>query len=187
MLVGTSDGTTTSDASAFVARPHARRIVRYRSCRPPEVELRLRLGDLANERRRIGYVKQSIYLSAPPAGSTLRGNEHHEQGTTEAAGVNGSFYLVSKQRRLSRCLLRDLSKRGAQGFGVRRIKVRVCAGGALLDANASSTARKRGLGQSEPSPCRTSSPSQYLIHRGEEPVAILSHATQRITVLGRVR
>ncbi|RCS21053.1 IS3 family transposase, partial [Phyllobacterium salinisoli] len=29
-----------------------RKMVRYRSCRPPEVELRARLRDLANERRR---------------------------------------------------------------------------------------------------------------------------------------
>lgn len=32
-----------------------RKTVRYRSCRPPEVELRTKLRDLANERRRFGY------------------------------------------------------------------------------------------------------------------------------------
>lgn len=32
-----------------------RKMVRYRSCRPPEVELRARLRELANERRRFGY------------------------------------------------------------------------------------------------------------------------------------
>jgi putative transposase len=32
-----------------------RKMVRYQSCRPPETELRGRLRDLANERRRFGY------------------------------------------------------------------------------------------------------------------------------------
>jgi putative transposase len=31
-----------------------RKMVRYRSCRPPEIELRARLRELANERRRFG-------------------------------------------------------------------------------------------------------------------------------------
>jgi hypothetical protein len=30
-------------------------MVRYRSCRPPDTELRGRLRELANERRRFGY------------------------------------------------------------------------------------------------------------------------------------
>lgn len=32
-----------------------RKMVRYRSCRPPEAALRAKLRDLANERRRFGY------------------------------------------------------------------------------------------------------------------------------------
>jgi putative transposase len=32
-----------------------RKMIRYRSCRAPETALRLRLRDLANERRRFGY------------------------------------------------------------------------------------------------------------------------------------
>jgi putative transposase len=32
-----------------------RKMVRYRSCRPPETELRERLRSLATERRRFGY------------------------------------------------------------------------------------------------------------------------------------
>ncbi len=32
-----------------------RKTIRYRSRRPPETELRARLRDLANERRRFGY------------------------------------------------------------------------------------------------------------------------------------
>jgi putative transposase len=37
-----------------IVRAH-RRMIRYRSCRPPDTGLRARLRDLANERRRFGY------------------------------------------------------------------------------------------------------------------------------------
>ena len=37
-------------------------MIRYRSCRPPEIELRARLRDLANERRRFGYRRLFILL-----------------------------------------------------------------------------------------------------------------------------
>lgn len=39
-----------------------RKMVRYRSCRPPDIELRARLRDLANERRRFGYRRLFILL-----------------------------------------------------------------------------------------------------------------------------
>jgi Transposase and inactivated derivatives len=39
-----------------------RKMIRYRSCRPPEVELRTKLRDLANERRRFGYRRLFILL-----------------------------------------------------------------------------------------------------------------------------
>ncbi len=39
-----------------------RKMVRYRSCRPPETELRGRLRELANERRRFGYRRLLILL-----------------------------------------------------------------------------------------------------------------------------
>jgi putative transposase len=32
-----------------------RKMIRYRSCRPPDTELRTQLRDLANARRRFGY------------------------------------------------------------------------------------------------------------------------------------
>ncbi len=37
-------------------------MIRYQSCRPPEIELRARLRDLANERRRFGYRRLFILL-----------------------------------------------------------------------------------------------------------------------------
>jgi putative transposase len=39
-----------------------RKMVRYKSCRPPNTELRARLRDLANERRRFGYRRLFILL-----------------------------------------------------------------------------------------------------------------------------
>lgn len=39
-----------------------RKMVRYRSCRPPDIELRARLRDLANERRRFGYRRLFVLL-----------------------------------------------------------------------------------------------------------------------------
>ena len=39
-----------------------RKMIRYRSRRPPERELRARLRDLANERRRFGYRRLFILL-----------------------------------------------------------------------------------------------------------------------------
>jgi len=39
-----------------------RKTIRYRSCRPPEVALRAKLRDLANERRRFGYRRLFILL-----------------------------------------------------------------------------------------------------------------------------
>jgi len=39
-----------------------RTMVRYRSCRPPDTELRARLRELANERRRFGYRRLFILL-----------------------------------------------------------------------------------------------------------------------------
>jgi putative transposase len=39
-----------------------RKMIRYRSRRPPDIELRSRLRDLANQRRRFGYRRLFILL-----------------------------------------------------------------------------------------------------------------------------
>jgi transposase InsO family protein len=39
-----------------------RKMIRYRSCRPPDTELRLRLRDLANKRKRFGYRRLFVLL-----------------------------------------------------------------------------------------------------------------------------
>ena len=49
-----------------------RKMIRYHSRRPPDVELRTRLRDLANQRRRFGYRRLYILLrdQGEPSGIT---------------------------------------------------------------------------------------------------------------------
>ncbi len=51
-----------------------RKMIRYRSRRPPDTELRARLRDLANERRRFGYRRLFILLrrEGEPSGVVFR-------------------------------------------------------------------------------------------------------------------
>jgi len=58
-----------------------RKMIRYRSCRPSDVELRTRLRDLANQRRRFGYRRLFILL--------------REQG--EPSGVNRIYRLYREE------------------------------------------------------------------------------------------
>ena len=39
-----------------------RKMIRYRSCRPPDTELRTHLRELANERKRFGYRRLFVLL-----------------------------------------------------------------------------------------------------------------------------
>src|ERR1700722_10122233 len=47
-----------------------RKMVRYRSCRPPDTELRTQLRDLANERKRFGYRRLFVLLRQEGGAST---------------------------------------------------------------------------------------------------------------------
>ncbi|BCG83263.1 transposase (plasmid) [Mesorhizobium sp. 113-3-3] len=58
-----------------------RKMIRYRSCRPPEAALRGRLRDLANERRRFGYRRLFILL--------------RREG--EASGINRIYRLYREE------------------------------------------------------------------------------------------
>src|SRR6478672_8654867 len=58
-----------------------RKMVRYRSRRPPDVELRTRLRDLANQRRRFGYRRLFILL--------------RDQG--EPSGINRIYRLYREE------------------------------------------------------------------------------------------
>jgi len=61
-----------------------RKMVRYRSCRPPETELRGRLRELANERRRFGYRRLFILLrrEGEPSGINRIYRLYREEGLT---------------------------------------------------------------------------------------------------------
>jgi transposase InsO family protein len=61
-----------------------RKMIRYRSRRPPETELRGRLRDLANERRRFGYRRLFILLrrEGEPSGINRIYRLYREEGLT---------------------------------------------------------------------------------------------------------
>lgn len=58
-----------------------RKMIRYRSRRPPDIELRARLRDLANQRRRFGYRRLFILL--------------RDQG--ELSGINRIYRLYREE------------------------------------------------------------------------------------------
>lgn len=59
-----------------------RKMIRYRSIRPPETELRQRLRDLANERRRLGYRRLFVLLrrEGEPSGINRIYRLYREEG-----------------------------------------------------------------------------------------------------------
>src|SRR5579863_3333562 len=61
-----------------------RKMVRYRSCRPPDTELRTRLRDLANERKRFGYRRLFVLLrqEGEPSGINRIYRLYREEGLT---------------------------------------------------------------------------------------------------------
>ena len=61
-----------------------RKMIRYRSCRPADSELRPRLRDLANERRRFGYRRLFILLrrEGEPCGINRSYRVYREEGLT---------------------------------------------------------------------------------------------------------
>ena len=61
-----------------------RKMVRYRSCRPPDTELRTQLRDLANERKRFGYRRLFVLLrqAGEPSGVNRIYRLYREEGLT---------------------------------------------------------------------------------------------------------
>jgi putative transposase len=59
-----------------------RKTIRYRSSRPPEVDLRAKLRDLANERRRFGYRRLFVLLrrDGEPSGVNRIYRLYREEG-----------------------------------------------------------------------------------------------------------
>lgn len=75
-------GVSERRACSFVGAD--RKMVRYRSRRPPETELRTRLRDLANERRRFGYRRLFILLQreGEPSGVNRIYRLYRQEGLT---------------------------------------------------------------------------------------------------------
>ena len=63
-----------------------RKMVRYRSRRPPDTELRAQLRELANERRRFGYRRLFVLLrqQGEPSGINRIYRLYREEGLTRA-------------------------------------------------------------------------------------------------------
>ena len=61
-----------------------RKMIRYQSRRPPDIELRSRLRDLANQRRRFGYRRRFILLreQGEPSGINRVYRLYREEGLT---------------------------------------------------------------------------------------------------------
>ena len=61
-----------------------RKMIRYRSCRPPDTELRTHLRDLAHERKRFGYRRLFILLrqDGEPSGINRIYRLYREEGLT---------------------------------------------------------------------------------------------------------
>ena len=61
-----------------------RKMIRYRSLRPPDLDLRARLRDLANRRRRFGYRRLFILLrqQGEPSGINRIYRVYREEGLT---------------------------------------------------------------------------------------------------------
>jgi transposase InsO family protein len=83
-----------------------RKMVRYRSCRPPDTELRDRLRDLANERKRFGYRRLFVLLrqEGEPSGINRIYRLYREEGLTvrkrrarrRAVGVRAPILVEAK-------------------------------------------------------------------------------------------
>ena len=81
-----------------------RKMIRYRSCRPPDTELRARLRDLANQRRRFGYRRLFILLrgQGEPSGVDPSTRLYREEGLAvrkrrsrrKAVGTQSTHILV---------------------------------------------------------------------------------------------
>ena len=73
-----------SERRACILVSADRKMIRYRSRRPPDVELRTRLRDFANHRRRFGYRRLFILLreQGEPSGINRIYRLYREEGLT---------------------------------------------------------------------------------------------------------
>ncbi len=105
-----------------------RKMIRYQSMRPPKTELRQRLRDLANERRRFGYRRLFVLLrrEGEMSGINRIYRLYREEGLTvrkrrarrKAVGTRAPIPVVARPnaRALSRFACKPLSVGGIAGF-----------------------------------------------------------------------
>ena len=104
-----------------------RKMVRYRSSRPPDTELRTQLRDLANERKRFGYRRLFVLLrqKGEPSGINRIYRLYREEGLTvrkrrarrRAVGSRVPILVESKPNaRWSVDFVHDSGRRFAQGL-----------------------------------------------------------------------
>jgi transposase InsO family protein len=81
-----------------------RKTIRYRSSRPPEVDLRAKLRDLANERRRFGYRRLFILLrrDGEPSGVNRIYRLYREEGLSVRKRKAGGVLSARVHRSWSR-------------------------------------------------------------------------------------
>ena len=108
-----------------------RKMIRYQSRRPPETELRERLGELANERRRFGFRRLFIMLrrEGEPSGVNRIYRLYREEGLgvrkrkgrKRAIGIRAPLLVEAKAnarsgRRVARELTALIEQRGRPGM-----------------------------------------------------------------------
>src|ERR1700710_2561372 len=71
-----------SERRACIIVSADRKMIRYRSCRPPDTELRVRLRELANARRRFGYRRLFVLIrqQGEPSGKNRIYRLYREEG-----------------------------------------------------------------------------------------------------------
>ncbi|MET4214755.1 hypothetical protein ABIB95_009615 [Bradyrhizobium sp. LA2.1] len=75
-----------------------RKMVRYRSCRPPDTELRGHLRELANARRRFGYRRLFVLLrqQGEPSGRNRIYRLYREEGLSDWRLIFGSTFTANR-------------------------------------------------------------------------------------------
>jgi putative transposase len=108
-----------------------RKMIRYRSRRPPDTELRARLRDLANQRRRFGYRRLFILLreQGEPSGINRIYRLYREEGTgraqtqgrRKAVGTRTPILVEAKPTRAGRSTSSTTSSPSGRRFRILNI------------------------------------------------------------------
>uniref|UniRef100_UPI0038B2457C IS3 family transposase n=1 Tax=Mesorhizobium neociceri TaxID=1307853 RepID=UPI0038B2457C len=122
-------GLSVAAACSFVDAD--RKMIRYRSCRPPEAALRGRLRDLDNERRRFGYRRLFILLRREGEASGINRiyRLYREEGLAvrkrrsrrRAAGTRAPILVQAKPNTRAGRWISSMTSSAGRRFGVLNI------------------------------------------------------------------